>query len=204
MVARRDRIFEIIDGWRKEHLGEPINRLVEEISDVTALKSARLKDIRSFLAECESKKTALENEFPHLKRVHSPFSEQQEDWEYNLCDVLIPRLRLEISRRGARTGTRPKESIASKESASPAQNSANSAQAAKDKTTDRHAMVEAYIQEVLNEKGERIMRKDIWAAAGYKTRTEFERWERQDPKRPNKAADNTFTRILCIEKPHLK
>jgi len=121
MTAKRDRIFDLVDGWRKEHANEPITRLVEEISDVTALKSARLKDIRSWLVECERKKTALENEFPHLKRVHSPFSERQEDWEYNLCDVLIPHLRLEIRRRGARTGTQPKGNIASNDSASPAQ-----------------------------------------------------------------------------------
>jgi hypothetical protein len=69
MSAKRDRIFDLVDGWRKEHPGEPITTLVDEISDVTALKSARLKDIRSWLAECESKKAALENEFPHLKRV---------------------------------------------------------------------------------------------------------------------------------------
>jgi hypothetical protein len=120
MAAKRDRIFELVEGWRKEHTGEPITRLLEEISDVTALKSAPLKDIRSWLAECESKKTAVENEFPRLERVYLPFSEQQEDWEYNFCDDLIPHLRLEISRRG-RTGTQLKEIITSNDSASLAQ-----------------------------------------------------------------------------------
>jgi hypothetical protein len=65
-------------------------------------------------------------------------------------------------------------------------------------------MVNAYIQEVRSKKSKRITRKDIWSAAGYQTRTEFERWERQDEKHPNQAADETFTRILRVEKPHLK
>lgn len=77
------------------------------------------------------------------------------------------------------------------------------AEVAEDKFADRRAMVDAYIEEVLSKMGKRITRKDIWSAAGYKSRTEFERWERQDSKRPNEAADERFTQILC-EKPHLK
>ena len=69
--------------------------------------------------------------------------------------------------------------------------------------TDRRAIVDAYIEEVRIKTGRRIYRKAIWIAAGYKTRTEFERWERRDTKHPNKAADENFTRILR-EKPHLK
>jgi hypothetical protein len=70
-------------------------------------------------------------------------------------------------------------------------------------STDRRALVDAYIEEVLREKGSQITRTDIWKSAGYKTRTEFERWERNDQNRPNKAAHENFTRIL-FEKPHLK
>ena len=107
MAAKRDRIFEFVDGWREEHPGEPFT---PELLEATAeLRSTPLRDIRSLLAECESKKTALLNEFPHLKSVYSPLSERQEDREYNLCNFLIPHLRLEIRRRGARTGTQPKE-----------------------------------------------------------------------------------------------
>lgn len=68
---------------------------------------------------------------------------------------------------------------------------------------DRRKNVDAYIREILNKTGKRITRTDIWKAAGYHSRTEFERWERHDTKRPNKAADENFTRILR-EKPHLK
>ena len=65
-------------------------------------------------------------------------------------------------------------------------------------------MVNEYIKEVLRKTGKQLTRKDIWTKAGYKTRTEFERWERQDPKRSNKAAAERFTRLLNVEKPHLK
>jgi len=34
-----------------------------------------------------------------------------------------------------------------------------------------------------------ITRKEIWGQAGYQTRTEFERWERQDQNYPNQTAD---------------
>jgi hypothetical protein len=69
--------------------------------------------------------------------------------------------------------------------------------------TGRRAAVDAYIEEVFRRTGKHITRKDIWRHARYKTRTEFERWERNDAKRPNKTAHKRFTRILT-EKPHLK
>jgi hypothetical protein len=75
--------------------------------------------------------------------------------------------------------------------------------AVKSNSTERRAMVDAYIEEVRREKGKRITRKDIWSKAGYTSRTEFERWERRDAKHPNQVADEIFTRILR-EKPHLK
>jgi hypothetical protein len=81
------------------------------------------------------------------------------------------------------------------------QSSANSVPDVENK--DRRPMVDAYIEEVRTKKKKRITRKDIWSEAGYTTRTEFERWERRDPKNSNKSADETFTRILR-EKPHLK
>jgi hypothetical protein len=68
---------------------------------------------------------------------------------------------------------------------------------------DPRTMVNRYIQEVLTKTGKKITKKDIWTKAGYGSRTEFERWERQDPERPNKAADRSFRTILR-EKPHLK
>jgi hypothetical protein len=68
--------------------------------------------------------------------------------------------------------------------------------------TERRAAVDAYIEEVFIQKGKRITRTDIWKHARYKSRTEFERWERNDH-RATKAATERFTRILT-EKPHLK
>jgi hypothetical protein len=48
----------------------------------------------------------------------------------------------------------------------------------------------------------RISRTSIWKSVGYKSRTEFERWERNDP-RATKTAHQRFSKILS-EKPHLK
>ena len=53
----------------------------------------------------------------------------------------------------------------------------NPATRTEDVATDRRALVDAYIEEVRSKIGKRITRKDIWLKAGYKTRTEFERWE---------------------------
>jgi hypothetical protein len=66
----------------------------------------------------------------------------------------------------------------------------------------RRAAVSAYIEEAVQKTGKRIKRTDIWKAVGYKTRTEFERWERND-RRATKTAHQRFTRFLT-EKPHLK
>lgn len=70
------------------------------------------------------------------------------------------------------------------------------------KSTNRRALVDEYITEVLQKTGKRINRTGVWKKAGYSTRTEFERWQRQDH-RATKTADENFTRILR-EKPHLK
>jgi hypothetical protein len=67
---------------------------------------------------------------------------------------------------------------------------------------ERQAAVQAYRNEVLQKTGRRITKKDIWSAAGYTARTEFERWERNDP-RATQAAHQNFMRVLT-KKPHLK
>lgn len=71
-----------------------------------------------------------------------------------------------------------------------------------DSEADRRATVDAYIDEVFRRTGKRVTRTDIWKSARYKTRTEFERWERKD-RRATKTAHERFTGILT-EKPHLK
>jgi hypothetical protein len=68
--------------------------------------------------------------------------------------------------------------------------------------TDRRAEVDAYILEVQQKTGKRITRTDIWKYARYRSRTEFERWERRSP-RATRAADGKFRAILS-EKPHLR
>jgi hypothetical protein len=80
---------------------------------------------------------------------------------------------------------------------------AESSGGARTSGSERRKMVDAYIEEVWNKTGKRIARKDIWSRAGYKNRTEFERWEKNDPKHPNRAADHKFTQLLTVEKPHI-
>ena len=71
-----------------------------------------------------------------------------------------------------------------------------------DEKNDRREAVDAYIEEVLKRTGKKISRADIWRCAGYKYRTEFERWQGNDRKCTKRAGAN-FRRILR-EKPHLK
>ena len=57
---------------------------------------------------------------------------------------------------------------------------------------DRRAAVNAYIEEVFSRTGKRITKTDIWKSARYKSRTEFERWERNDLEHPNRTANQRF------------
>jgi len=66
----------------------------------------------------------------------------------------------------------------------------------------RRAAVDAYIAEV-RQNGIEITRSNIWKAAGYGSRSAFERWERNDSARQNKTADRRISQVLR-EKPHLK
>ena len=60
-------------------------------------------------------------------------------------------------------------------------------------STDRRRAVDAYIEEVHSRTGKRITRTDIWKSARYKTRTEYERWERNDQENENRTAHERFT-----------
>jgi hypothetical protein len=59
----------------------------------------------------------------------------------------------------------------------------------------RRTTVDAFIARVLAETGQKISRKSIWVVAGYKARSEFERFERGD-KRATQAATKCFDDIL--------
>jgi hypothetical protein len=67
---------------------------------------------------------------------------------------------------------------------------------------ERRKAVEAYIDEVFEKTGERITKIDFLRSAGYRNRTEFQRWQRNDPK-TTKIANERFIRVLK-GKPHLK
>ena len=66
----------------------------------------------------------------------------------------------------------------------------------------RRTLVEAYIAEVLDITGKRLSKKDIWKAAGYTDATEFERWQRGDPRTTNAVCRN-IERVIT-QKPHWK
>ena len=66
--------------------------------------------------------------------------------------------------------------------------------------SERRRAVDEYIAEGRIQ-GIPITRKAIWQKAGYKSRTEFERWERND-RRATATADRYIRRVL-EEKPHL-
>ena len=68
---------------------------------------------------------------------------------------------------------------------------------------ERRALVDAYIEEVLRETGRKITRRDIWTRAGYETRTEFQRWQRNDLTHVNEEANRRFVQVFT-RKPHLK
>ena len=67
---------------------------------------------------------------------------------------------------------------------------------------ERRRRIDNYIKEVFKISRKRITRKDIWESAKYKTATEFQRWQRNEP-RSTPAIDELFTEIL-EKKPHLK
>jgi hypothetical protein len=59
---------------------------------------------------------------------------------------------------------------------------------------DQRQAIDAFIARV-REYGRKIIRKDIWAVAGYEDRTEFERFQRGD-RRSTKSGATAFNRVL--------
>jgi hypothetical protein len=97
--------------------------------------------------------------------------------------------------KSARASTQDKRKPVSNDADTPA------ARNEKPTTSDRRAAVDAYLAEASTRSGKRVTRTDFWKAAGYRSRTEFERWQRCDA-RTTEAACRAFERILR-EKPHL-
>jgi len=69
-------------------------------------------------------------------------------------------------------------------------------------TEGHRELVDKYLADVKAQTGRAITRRDFWAAAGYKNPTEFQRWQRNDP-RTTLTASSNFARVLK-SKPHLK
>jgi hypothetical protein len=68
---------------------------------------------------------------------------------------------------------------------------------ANDNGINRRAAVDGYISK-LAEAGHKITRKSIWTVAGYTQRTEFERFQRGDP-RTTRSAESNFNRVLGMK-----
>ena len=64
------------------------------------------------------------------------------------------------------------------------------------KGTKQHAQVNAFIERVLEEKGERINRTEFWRVAGYTEATQFERWQRGD--RVSAGSATKFNKVLKL------
>jgi hypothetical protein len=62
---------------------------------------------------------------------------------------------------------------------------------------DRRAQVDAFIGNCLRETGVKITRTMIWRSAGYRSRSEFERWQANSP-RATKQSAVTFARMLAM------
>ncbi len=58
--------------------------------------------------------------------------------------------------------------------------------------------IDSFIAVVFDATGAKIQRADIWKVAGYKDRTEFHRFQRDDPK-TTKAARANFDRVLALK-----
>ncbi len=120
MTSKKDFIFDILSSWRTDRPDDPFASELEYLTNrlPTEIARLRLKQIRAWLALCESKKTALEREYPYLQNLYSPAFERPEQQEYALCELFIPRLRLEVARRGregepkhVRTKVRVRQSV---------------------------------------------------------------------------------------------
>lgn len=82
-----------------------------------------------------------------------------------------------------------------------AQSTANDALPPNADSAMKRTAVEAYRDEVFEKTGQRIPQAAIWRAARYRTRTEYERWLRND-KAATKTADRNIRRVLT-QKPHI-
>jgi hypothetical protein len=65
----------------------------------------------------------------------------------------------------------------------------------------QRAAVDDFIATVAEKTGRKISRKNIWIVAGYEDSTEFERFQRADP-RTTKSATKSFNRVLRMTPEH--
>jgi hypothetical protein len=61
----------------------------------------------------------------------------------------------------------------------------------------QRAAIDGFIATVWEKTGRKISRKNIWTVASYKDSTEFERFQRADP-RTTRSATTAFNRVLSM------
>ena len=177
--------YDDINEWYEPDLDGLMEQCVKDGSDRTNilhpdLQEGFLQELRILLA---GRKSHWTTEAMAAARIASTTS-------FDVRDSQANDLRL------ANSTTEPQQNESSGEDRTPALKAENS-------ISGRRAAVDAYIAEVGEKTGKQITRADIWRRARFKTRTEFERWERCD-RRATATADQRFTNIILVEKPHLK
>ncbi len=222
VIALCSRLYEIVATQYAAAPGVTgdLTALFEELADAALMEAQRL--FRNVTAGMWFERTpSLEALRPHEERKDkTPYREiadypDPEPMSSRVASVVCERvepLRIDMTAAAMRLRVEHLKELVDRdrpdtETAARGAESTNDPQTAAEvadaKGTHRRAAVDGYIEEVFSKTGRRITRKEIWKAAGYTSRTEFERWERYDPKNPNRAAHRAFMRILS-EKPHLK
>jgi hypothetical protein len=100
--------------------------------------------------------------------------------------------RMELAKRGVKLPPRKPIAATAEVKAEAAPNNR-----ASQPTMSRCDFVNSFIAK-LTESGRKITRKDVWSVAGYKDRTEFERFQRGSV-RTTQSAINSFNRVLAMK-----
>ncbi len=170
--------------WTLEVLRTEVYEFLRRLTIEAYHSEGRTRGLRCMTGECGS----------ILPEVMSEYQRSRE-WAWFTNEML----RLLNAR-----ARQPKQvlSVATVQGAPHAAHQADPQKPAERVAKQRREAVNAYIEEVRSKTGKRLTRSDLWRSQRYKSRTEFERWERND-RRATKAAHEKFTRML-EEKPHLK
>jgi hypothetical protein len=208
---------ELVQAFETGSGGIPFNRLNVEFHDAVFSIPGLLRRINQDLVVRSVKSERDQRSLEAFRQL--PFVENSENYlrnaPFETLDGLDAVIAL-LSRRRSGTAAsdltqeaasrRNRAARATKEATKPPAN-APTAEVGTAQLASRRREVDDFITKVLAEK-EKIRRKDICKVAGYKDNTEFERYQRGDP-RTTAAARKNFDRVLkmtpnefiaCLEK----